>query len=419
MQRFCLPTVLTLLVGLSLSAADWPRFRGPNGTGVADGKLPAIDAKSPAWKVAIPGRGVSSPIVVHGKLFLQSASDDGNKRYVLCLDADTGKVLWERELPGKKAPTHAKNSLASSTPASDGERVYFVSWDGDQVSLLAYDMSGNHLWARTLGGYVSQHGVGASPAVYKGVVYVNLDEDSEYKGKQGDAVLSAFDAKTGELKWSADRKPHRACYSTPFLLEQPGKPDTLVLGTTTELTGYDPMTGKVLWAYAIPWPAGMMPLRIVGSPTYADGLIVCTFGDGGGKRYAAAIDPNGKTPTKVWDHRTGPIPYVPCTLVKDGLLFWVHDKGTANCIESKTGKLLWGENGERVALKDVTASPILAGDEILVIAEDGKYYVLRADREFEIIRKGDLGQPVAASPALVDGKLYVRGATHLFCFKSK
>jgi outer membrane protein assembly factor BamB len=414
MRRLLLPACVVLLVSLSLSpAADWPRFRGPNGTGTAAGPLPTIDARSAVWKAAIPGRGVSSPIVVGGKVFLQSASTDGSKRMLLCLSAADGQVLWTKEMPGKPSKTHAKNSLASGTPACDGERVYCVSWDGDALTLLAYDVAGKELWSQPLGGFTSQHGPGMSPAVYNGLVFVNVDEDGNTGGH---AVLSAFDAKTGEKKWAVARKPYRASYSTPFLLERPGRPAELVLGTTTAITGYEPATGRVLWSYPIEWPAGQMPLRVVGSPIYAAGLIVCYCGDGGGSRYMIAIDPDGQQPTKVWDVAKGPTPYVPCLLTKGDLLFWIADNGIACCAEVKTGKRLWEE---RVSSKDVTASPALVGDDILVIAEGGQVYVLKADREFDLVRKADVGEGVMASPAVADGRVYVRGASHLFCFGKK
>jgi outer membrane protein assembly factor BamB len=414
MFRYCFSFLLPLTLALTLSGADWPRFRGPNGTGIAEGTLPAIDAKSALWKTAIPGRGISSPIIVGDKVFVQSATDDGSKRLLLCLDAANGKTLWTKELFGKSAKTHGKNSLASATPASDGERVYCVSWDGETLSLHAYELAGKELWQQPLGGFVSQHGPGHSPAVYNGLVFVSVDEDGDKGGK---AILSAFDAKTGEKKWAVARKPYRASYSMPFLLERPGKPAELVMGTTTAVTSYEPATGKVLWSHAIEWDAGMMPLRVVGSPVYANGVIVCYCGDGGGARYAIAIDPDGKEPTKVWEVKKGPTPYVPCMIAKGELLYWIADNCIPCCAEAKTGKMLWDE--ERLSVKDVTASPILVGDEMLVITESGQVFILKADRKFELLRQANLGEAVSASPAMADGKLFIRGVNHLHCFGKK
>ena len=194
------------------------------------------------WKVAIPGRGLSSPIVVGGKLFMQSASDDGAKRFLLCIDAATGKTLWTKEQRRlAKAKTHKKNSLASMTPACDGERVTAPRGTARISALLAYDLSGKELWQQPLGGFVSQHGPANSPSVYQGIVSVNVDEDADLGGK---AILSAFDGKTGEKKWAVARKPYPASYTVPFLLERPNHPAALVLGTTTAVTGYEPATGR-------------------------------------------------------------------------------------------------------------------------------------------------------------------------------
>lgn len=412
MHRFCLSVILSLTFALSLTGADWPRFRGPNGTGIAEGPLPEIDATASLWKVPLPGKGVSSPIVVGGKVFVQSATE--SKRLLICLEASNGKTLWTKELFGKSAKTHGKNSLASGTPASDGERVYCVSWDGETLSLHTYDFAGKELWQQPLGGFVSQHGPGHSPAVYNGLVYVSVDEDADKGGK---AMLHAFDAKTGDKKWAAARKPHFSSYATPFLLERAGKPAELVLGTTSAITGYEPATGKVLWSHAIEWGAGDKPLRVVGSPVYANGVIVCYSGDGPGGRYAIAIDSDSKSPAKVWDIKNGLTPYVPCMIAKGELLYWIADNGVPCCAEARTGKMLWEEG--RLSGKDVTASPLLAGDEMLVITENGECFVLKADKKFELIRQTKLGESVLASPALVDGRLFIRGEKNLYCFGKK
>jgi outer membrane protein assembly factor BamB len=407
MTRLCLLACLALAATLSPApSADWARFRGPNGSGVAEGALPTIDPQKPLWKVEIPGRGAGSPIVVGGKVYLQTASKDGKTRTLLCLDAQNGATLWTKQLPGTTGTTHVKNTLASSTPTSDGANIYCTWWDGSGVSLHAYDMKGNDLWQASLGGYVSQHGPGMSPVLHDGLVFVNVDDDQR-------AELVAYDAKTGEKKWQMPRKSYRASYSTPFILKRGDKPAELVLGTTTAITSYDPTTGKINWNYDIPWPAGKMPLRVIGHPVYAGGLVVMSCGDGGGSRYMVAINPDAPTPAKVWDMGRE-TPYVPCMLVKGNLLFWVTDKpGFGRCVDAKSGEVYWSE---RLFGKEVTSSPILVGDQILAIGEDGEIVVFKASQSFESVAKVKLGEGVFASPAAADGKVFIRGTTHLFCF---
>lgn len=415
-MRHLLPlALLALLLALTVaSATDWSRFRGPNGTGIAEGALPKIDPKAPLWKVEIPGQGRSSPIVVGGKLLLQTASSDGKTRTLLCLDAGTGKTIWTKDVPGSPVRgkgVHVKNSLASSTPACDGQQVYCVWWDGSGVALHAYDMAGKDLWQTSLGGFESQHGPGLSPIVHGGLVFVNVDDDKR-------AELVAIDVKTGQKKWIAERKPQRACYSSPFILKRGDRPEELLLGTTHLITSYEPTTGKVNWSFDVPWAGKKMPLRVIAAPVYAGGLIVMSFGDGNGARYMIAVNPEGKTPAKVWEMDKDSIPYVPCILVKDNLLFWVGDKvgGVACCAEAKTGKILFSE---RVTVKEPSASPVMVGDDILTVAESGDVVVFKATKEFEQISKVNLGEPVFATPAVADGRVYIRGGTHLFCFGKK
>jgi outer membrane protein assembly factor BamB len=407
MTRLLLLSSLALTFTLALaSGADWSRFRGPNGSGVAEGTLPTIDPKKPLWKVEIPGHGAGSPIVIGSKVFVQTASKDGKTRTLLCLNAADGTTVWTKDLSGTSATIHVKNSFASSTPASDGKAVYCAWWDGSGVALHAYDMAGTEKWSASLGGYVSQHGPGMSPVLHDGLVFVSVDDDER-------AELVAFDTKTGQKKWQQPRKAYRASYSSPFILKRENRPAELILGTTTAITSYEPATGKINWNYEIPWPVGKMPLRVIGHPVYAGGLMVMACGDGGGSRYMVAINPDMKTPAKVWE-LAKETPYVPCMLVKGDLLFWVTDKpGLGCCAEAKTGKVLWSE---RLFGKEVTSSPVMVGDEILAIGEDGEMVVFKASREFETVAKVSLKEAVFASPAVADGKVFIRGTSHLFCF---
>jgi outer membrane protein assembly factor BamB len=411
-------SLVSVVLGLTVApAADWSRFRGPNGSGIAEGVLPPIDPKAPLWKVEIPGQGRSSPVVVAGKVFLQTASSDGQSRSLLCLDATSGKTLWTRDVPAqpivkkKNQGVHAKNSLASSTPACDGQHVYCVWWDGSGVALHAYDLMGNEVWRTSLGGFVSQHGPGFSPVLHGGRVYVNVDDDER-------AELVALDAKTGEKKWTAQRKKERACYSTPFVLKRGDRPEELIVGTTHQITSYEPATGRVNWNFTVSWANQKAPLRVIGAPVYAGGLIVMSCGDGNGSRYMIAVNPDGPTPVRAWEADRDSLPYVPCMLAQGDLLFWIGDKvgGVACCAEAKTGKILFSE---RITTKEPSASPVLVGNEILSVAENGEVVVFKAAREFEQVAKANLGEPVFATPAVANGRVYIRGGTHLFCFGDK
>jgi len=399
---------LALALAANPDSTDWPRFRGPNGTGLAATSAPTeLNAKDLIWKVPVPGKGWSSPIISKGVVYLQTSTDD--KRMLVAFNLADGKTLWTRDLPGKTAHTHKKNSLASGTPVVDGNAVYCVVWDGDTISLQAFDLAGKPLWNSPIGGYTSQHGPAHSPVLHSGLVFVNYDQD-------GGAEFLAFDAKTGKKAWSAPRKPERACYATPLILERAGKPAELLVGSTHQLTSYDPATGKVNWDYPFVWASGKMPLRAIAAPIVAGNTITCFFGDGGGSRYAVAVDPSkGSSPTMLWEARKD-TPYVPCPVARGEHLFWITDKGFAVCAEVKTGKIVWNE---RVFTKDVSASPVLVGDTILAIAEDGRAAAIKASPQFEEAKLSSLGQDTFCTPAIADGKLVIRGSSDLFCYGSK
>jgi outer membrane protein assembly factor BamB len=408
------------LLVLSAQAADWPRFRGPNGTGIAADKDVPVEFgndKNILWKVEIVGRGHSSPIVSKGRIFLQSSSDDQIGRYLICLDAATGKTIWSKAFPGGVARTHTKNTPASNTPAADGQRVYAVVWDGSNQRLTAWDYDGKLLWNRDLGPLRSEHGSGISPIVVGDRVIINNDQGDQKV--HGPSAAQAFDAKTGEPVWSKDRDPERACYSTPFLLEPvDGTPEVIVV-STGGVTAYDPKDGTQIWNYV--WnfdPKGKGRLRTVGSPIEHQGLIFANSGDGAGDRHMVALKPNGKgaPPTLVWEKKKGTA-YVPAPLAKDGYVFWVGDKeNVAVCAEAKTGKEIWSE---RLGSGSVTASPVMIDGKIYTITEEGKVIVYAAAPTFDLLATNELHEGVYASPAVADGRLYIRGVKHLFCIAKK
>jgi outer membrane protein assembly factor BamB len=402
---------LLALIGVASAAfaTDWPRFRGPNGTGVVEGSAPVqFDLKKDvAWKVKLPGVGHGSPIVIGDEVYLQTASPDGAKRSLVCLSAKTGDTVWTYTVGGQPAATHKKNNLASGTPCGDGERVYAAFWDGSGISVHAVDRAGKKVWMANLGSYKSQHGAGHSPIVAGGLVVFNFDQD-------GAAELVAFDAKSGDRKWAVKRKPHRACYSTPFLIEETGKPTQLLVATTTTIDSYDLASGKVNWTHTVEWANPNKKLRAIAQPVLASGQIVMTTGDGDGSRYMLAVKTEDGKTQRTWELKKA-IPYVPGLLVRDGHVYWVADDGVAGCADAKTGELKWSE---RVLQIGVSSSPVLIGETILAISEDGKVVAFPASpKKPEELKKSDLGEPVFATPAVSKGKLFLRGSDHLFCVR--
>ena len=434
--------LLSLLLAVpTLLAADWTRFRGPEGLGTSsDTTIPInFGPKDALWKTPIPGRGNSSPIVSKGKVFLQTASADKRQRALMCLDAATGKIEWTREtaasnkinwsgnLAGTSANTHTLNTHASSTPTADGERVYAVFWDGIGISVTAWDYTGNRLWTRELGKYTSQHGPGLSPIVVGDKVILNIDQDDL-------AEVAALDAKTGDPIWKKSRPAFRASYTTPFVLERDGKQE-IIVSSTAGVTSYDPKDGAVIWNWTWVWkpdpdapklknkgkggPGG--PLRNVGGPIYHNGMIYAISGDGGGDRHMVAIKA-GTTgdvtdSALVWEMKKI-TPYVPMVLAQGDYVYWIADKENKGvCADAKTGKIQWEERLPGAG--QVAASPLLIDGKIYSFNESGRGTVLEASPKFHVLADNDLKEGVMATPAVANGRLYVRTTSHLYCFGKK
>lgn len=410
--------IIAVLVGLTwpAGAANWPRFRGPNGTGIAaDKDIPVqwSEGNGILWKVPLPGLGNSSPIIWGDRMYVQSASADAKERYLLCLNTADGHIIWKRSVPGAKATTHQKNTLASSTPATEGERIYTLFWDGNEVGLYAFDLAGNMVWQTPLGKFTSQHGAGASPMVYQDKVFLMNDQD-------GAAEIISLESKTGKVVWRASRKPFRACYSTPFLLQKGDQPAELIVASTAGITSYQPHTGQENWNWN--WTTFTnMALRTVGSPVYSQGMIFAPSGDGGGARHLVAIKAEGKgditaTPP-VWEWKKArPFPYVPCLIPWGDHLYFVNDRGDAGCAVAKTGEIVWLK--EQIS-GSITSSPILIDGKVYAVSEDGNAFVFAAKPTFELLGKSTFGEDVRSTPAVADGRLYYRGKNHLFCIGKK
>jgi outer membrane protein assembly factor BamB len=408
--RFLPPSLVVgcLLVAVNIAvASNWPRFRGPNGTGIAnDRTIPVVwNSNNVLWKVELPGAGNSSPVVWNNRLFVQSSSKDGAERMLWCLDVKDGSTQWVRKMPGKAVKIHKLNTLSSASPAVDAERVYAVFWDGGKQILNAYTHDGNPLWTYDLGDFKSEHGAGASPIPIGDKVYFNNDQD-------GKAVLYCFDGKTGNVVWSVQRPFHRACYSSPILRSfADGKKPELVVVSTKGLTGYDPDTGSQHWNWEWDFKTKLL-LRTVASPIYQDGIVFATSGDSpAGPRHLVAVRPGDNSPSLVWEN-TKDFPYMSTVVAYGKHLYFVNDKGRVGCYETLTGKAAWFELLEG----DFTSSPVVIDGKVYVANDYGDVYVFAADpASFQLLAKNSLGESVRATPAVADERMFIRGARHLFC----
>jgi outer membrane protein assembly factor BamB len=392
---------LAMLTGAA-AAAEWPGWRGPRGDGVSDEKnLPLRWSRTDnvAWKVAIPGRGYSSPIVWGDRVFLTTCVEKNLKRLLLCLNRADGKILWQRVvLTSKLERKHQLNSYASSTPATDGRHVWVAFLEAPRVEVACYDFAGNEVWRRCPGKFYSVHGFCSSPILYKDLVIVNCDQDAE-------AYIVALDRATGRERWRIDRPNRTRSYCAPLIVEAAGKKQ-LVLSGSKCVASYDPDTGKQHWLIDGPTE------QFVASPVFTEGVLFIT---GGYPDYhILGIRPNGHgnvTKTHIlWRHQKG-AGYVPSPIAWGKYFFLVSDKGIASCLAARTGQRPWMEHLGR----HHSASPVAADGYLYFVDDAGTTFVLRAGRTFEVVSKNALDEPCYASPAVAHGQIFIRTLNHLYC----
>jgi outer membrane protein assembly factor BamB len=356
------------------------------------------------WTVPVPGTGHSSPVIWGNKLFLTTASETGTTRSTLCFDAETGKLLWTRSIELNANPRHPKSSWASATPAVDGERVFVAFADVQHFLLLAYDLDGKPLWQENLGSFASQHGEGASPILFEDSVIMVNDQD-------GPSSIEARDKRTGRLVWTAPRKSgsQSTSYATPFIYQpKEGPPQLICSSGFSGVSGLDPRTGKTIWT------TKAMPQRTVGSPVLSASLVLQCCGSGGQGSLMVAVEPKrhgDATDAEIRYKRTKVLPYVPTPLAYQNYVFLWCDHGTVCCVDPTTGKDVWTK---RVG-GDFSGSPIGAGGMLFNMDEHGDAIVLAAGPEFKLLGKIPLGEPSHSTPAVANGRLYLRTFHHLTC----
>lgn len=412
--------VLTTMWGnlcQSAEPTEWSRFRGPNGTGVSGLKgVPTTWTQDDyEWVVKLPGVGHSSPVLWGEKLFLTSGTEAG-ERLTLCLNAISGEEIWRYSATLAVNHLHKKNSYGSGTPCVDADRVYVPWGDEEHFVITAFTHGGELLWTRDLGPYSKEHGHGNSPIVHNGMVIVSYDQTQNETARVANQTV-ALDAASGEVKWSTEQGPHKASYATPMILDVPGKGTQIVNVTGgSGFFGLDPETGRQLWA------SGKLPERSVASPIYANGLLIGSCGSGGIGRLMVAVDPTGSgdvSASHVKVQRTKSLPYVPTPLVKDNYLYLWNDNGIVQCVDlngDMTG-FVWQERiGE-----NYSSSPIMIDGKIYCISEVGNVFVLDASPDYKLYAKdgSPLGDNSYSTPAVGNGRLYLRGFSTLASLKAR
>jgi outer membrane protein assembly factor BamB len=423
--------ITNILMFVAAAAAEnWPQFRGPQSMGVAeDPNLPEqwSATRNVAWKTPIPGRGWSSPVVWGDRIFLSSAvpsapieepkkglyfggnretpPSDPHRWMVYSIDWKTGRILWEREVHrGVPASArHLKNTFASETPATDGERVY--AYFGN-LGLYCFDMNGKLLWSRPFGPYHTRYGWGtaASPVLHKGRVYIVNDNVDQ-------SFLMAIDAKTGQTIWREDRE-EGSNWATPFVWENEKRTEIVTSGTK-KVRSYD-LDGKLLWELR-----GMSAI-VIPTPFAKGGLLYLTSGYvGDQKRPAFAIragakgDISGSSEYIAWSlPQAGP--YNPSPLVYGDYYYTLLDRGFLTCHDARTGKEVYGKQRIDPAAGAFTASPWAYNGKIFLLSEDGDTYVVEAGPEYKLLGKNSLGEMCMATPAIARSSLIVRTDSKLY-----
>lgn len=385
---------------------NWPAWRGPRGDGSvqeAERLVTRLDLeKGLLWKTALPGVGHASPVVWEDRIFTVTADEESQARSLVCLDRSNGKVLWDRVvLTSPFEGIHRLNSHASSTPATDGERVFVSFLDRDRMFIAAYDLDGKELWKVRPGVFASKHGYCSNPVLWNGKVIVNGDHD-------GEAYLVALDQKTGDPVWKTERPNKTRSYCTPIIREIDGRTQMILSGSLS-VASYDPDTGEQHWVIDGPTE------QFVASLVYNEELELLFMTCGFPQKHMLAIRPHGSgnvTKTHVAWRDTAGASYVPSPIAMGDYFLVVADNGVASCFVAETGERHWRER----LPGGHSASIISANGLAYFFSDEGALSVLKPGPEFTVLEQSELGEKVSASPAVYDHHLYVRGHEHLYAF---
>ena len=403
MKGFTLFGVLLLHQGVAIgvdqperSSQDWPWWRGPDRNGIAepyqDPPLTWSDTRNIFWKTKLCGRGHGSPIVVRNHVLITAATHEPQHQMLLSFCRETGEELWRQIVHAGRFPEggNRKSTMASSTPASDGSRIFINFLNNGAVYTSALDRKGNLLWQTKITDYVVHQGYGSSPALYQNLVIVSADN-------KGGGAIAALDSSNGDVVWKRER-PEKPNYPSPIILNVAGRDQLLMTGCDL-VTSLDPLTGEELWEIN-----GATTECVTSAVT--DGMHIFTSG-GYPDNHISAVHGNGSGKI-VW--RNNLRMYVPSMLVKNGYLFAVLDAGVATCHVAATGKEVWKARLEG----NFSSSPVLVGNRIYVTNETGATFVFRATPDkFDLLARNHLGDNTFATPAICGSRIYTRVTDNL------
>jgi len=384
-------------------AQNWPNWRGPNGDGTSIEKnLPVKwdSITNVVWKSPVPGVGYSSPIIWEDKLFTATANLETQERILLCYDNKNGDLLWQKTVVKTSLEDkHRDNSYASGTPATDGKLVYVSFLDVDDVVVAAYDFSGKQVWLKRPGKFTSPHGYSCSPALFEDKVIINGNSKK-------DGFLAALNKTDGQIIWKVPLNESTHSFTTPIFREMAGKMQ-MIFGGNMEIASFNPDDGTKYWFVKGPSE------DFTSSPVYNEKSGLVIMSSAWPQRFLLAIKPDGSGDVTeshvVWETKEGAV-YVPSPITTGDYVFTTMTNGNVHCIDVATGNTLWVEK-----LGRQYSSPVLADGLVYMPNDEGTITVIKPGPTFETVAKNSIGERMNASPAISNGKIYLRGDKHLFC----
>ena len=397
-----------------VTAQEWTRFRGPNGSGIGDAaSMPTRFTESDfEWIVELPGTGHSSPVLWGDKLFLTLSSKDKQEHQVQCYHSKTGKRLWTWGESFTEHHKHNFNDFSSATPVVDDKAVYVVWTSGEETRVLALDHDGKERWAKSWPGFTSDHGSAASPILSEGVLIVHTDAKDDRK-----SYIFGINPADGTELWSRERltpaedEKHLTSYSTPVECIVGGRTCVVFLSTNHGWLGLDPKNGEEIWSHQDEYT-----FRSVGSYAESDGVLFASMGSGGaGKQSTALKWSGGEKPEVLFSLgiKDG-LSYVPSPIIHDGLLYLWGDGGVITCRDALTGEEVYQA---RAGNGQFFSSPVLVDGKIYGASRDGLVVVVQAGREFKKLAQNKLSSGINATPAIAHGRMFLRTDTHLMSLK--